>query len=214
MLGLAVRGCAAVLVLMLVGLLWVLAAGAMPSVKAFGWSFVTGQDWRANELEVPKRDAAGKVISGLVEFCKAHDAELLVTTSRRTPKEVESLFKERFTNNKICRLLVIANERNMEGAVAGILDLSNIVTVSGESVSMVSESIHSGKKVVVFDLEKKKKAVTKYDRVLADLEGQGYISRAIPADLGAKLEKAWKAPGGARSVDDREKPFEAVRRLI
>lgn len=160
------------------------------------------------------RDAAGKVISGLVEFCKAHDAELLVTTSRRTPKEVESLFKERFTNNKICRLLVIANERNMEGAVAGILDLSNIVTVSGESVSMVSESIHSGKKVVVFDLEKKKKAVTKYDRVLADLEGQGYISRAIPADLGAKLEKAWKATSPARSVDDREKTFEAVRRLI
>ncbi len=44
----------------------------------------------------------------------------------------------------------------IEGAVAGILDLSDIVTVSGESVSMVSEAIHSSKKVVAFDLEKKK----------------------------------------------------------
>ncbi|MCY2955075.1 MAG: phosphate ABC transporter permease subunit PstC [Planctomycetota bacterium] len=72
LLGLAVRGCAAVLVLMLVGLLWVLAAGAMPSVKAFGWSFVTGQDWRPNELEVPKRDAAGKVVM--------EDGEVVVET--------------------------------------------------------------------------------------------------------------------------------------
>lgn len=160
------------------------------------------------------KEAAGKVISGLVEFCKAHDADLLVTTSRRTPKEVEALFKERLGNSKMCKLLVIANERNFEGAVAGILGLCNIVVVSGESVSMVSEAIHSGKKVVVFDLEKRNKAVTKYDRVIAGLEREEYISRAMPPDLGAKLERAWKSQSPAKEVDDRERTLEAVKRLI
>ena len=62
--------------------------------------------------------------------------------------------------------------------------------------------------------EKKRKAVTKYDRVLAGLEDEGYITRAIPADLGAKLEKTWKSPLAVKCVDDRDKTFEAIRRLI
>ena len=98
--------------------------------------------------------------------------------------------------------------------MAGILSLCNIVVVSGESVSMVSEAIHSGKKVVVFDLEKRKEAVTKYDRVLASLERDGYISRALPPDLGAKLEKAWKSQRPAKEVDDRERTLEAIKRLL
>lgn len=160
------------------------------------------------------KEAASKVILGLSEFCKMHDADLLLTTSRRTPKDVEALFKDKLSNNKFCKFLVIANERNFEGAVAGILGLCSIVTVSGESVSMVSESIHSGKKVVVFDLEKKKPGLTKYDRVLAGLEREGYVSRAEPPDLGAKLEKAWKSHRPAKEVDDRERTLEAIRRLL
>jgi mitochondrial fission protein ELM1 len=160
------------------------------------------------------KEAAGKVIMGLLEFCKMHDADLLVTTSRRTPKEVETLLKERLAPMKLCKLLVIANERNFEGAVAGILGLSSIVAVSGESVSMVSEAIHSGKKVVVFGLEKRKKRVTKYDRVLAGLERDGHISRAEPPDLGARLEKVWKSQRPALEVDDRERTLAAIRRLL
>lgn len=160
------------------------------------------------------KESASKVIMGLLEFSKMHDADLLVTTSRRTPKDVEALFKEKLGNSKLCKLLIIANEQNVEGAVAGILGMSNIVTVSGESVSMVSEAIHSGNKVVVFDLEKRKEAMTKYDRVLAGLERDGYISRAKPPDLGAKLERAWKSQRPAREVDDRERIQEAIRRLL
>ncbi len=57
-----VRACSAIVLMMLLGLICILAVGAMPSIKAFGWSFVAARDWRPNELEVPKRDAAGKVI--------------------------------------------------------------------------------------------------------------------------------------------------------
>ncbi len=47
---------------MLLGLVAVLTYTAMPSIKAFGASFITGSEWRPNELEIPKLDAAGKVI--------------------------------------------------------------------------------------------------------------------------------------------------------
>jgi KDO2-lipid IV(A) lauroyltransferase len=167
-----------------------------------------------NPVFVMTKETISKVLYGLVEFCKAHDAELLLTTSRRTPKDAEALIKERLGKLKLCRLAIIANEKNMEGAVAGILGTSHIVAVSGESVSMVSEAIHSGRKVVVFDLEKRRKDVTKYYRVLAGLEREGYVSRAQPADLGAKLEKAWRSQRPAKEVDDRERTYNAIRKLL
>lgn len=160
------------------------------------------------------KDMANKAISGLIEFCKAYDADLLLTTSRRTPKEVEALIKERLSKYTFCKLMVIANEKNMDGAVAGILDLCDIVAVSGESVSMVSEAIHSGKKVVVFDLEKKNKGVTKYERVLDSLEREGYVNCAHPADLGTRLDKVWRAVRAIKSIDDRDRTLEAVKKLL
>jgi mitochondrial fission protein ELM1 len=159
-------------------------------------------------------DGANKMIMGVMEFCKANDAELLVTTSRRTPKEAEAMLKARLGNNRACKLLVVANERNMEGAVAGILDIGNIIAVSGESVSMVSEAIASGKKVVVFELEKKSKSVTKYERILADLERDGYLIRTTPAGLGAALERSWRRSSPRQGTDDREKIAGAIKRLL
>jgi phosphate transport system permease protein len=40
----------------------VLARAAMPSIQAHGLRFFTSSDWRPNELETPKRDAAGHVV--------------------------------------------------------------------------------------------------------------------------------------------------------
>jgi len=62
LLGLLVRASAAVIIIMLVGLLWVLAAAALPSIRTFGWSFITGTDWRPNELQVPRKGPDGKIV--------------------------------------------------------------------------------------------------------------------------------------------------------
>src|SRR5439155_17192264 len=56
-------GSAAILVLlMLASLLGVLTVAAIPSIRAFGFSFITSRDWRPNEIEQPKRDARGKIV--------------------------------------------------------------------------------------------------------------------------------------------------------
>src|SRR2546430_3375949 len=59
----ALTGAGAITVLlMLASLLVVLTIAAIPSIRAFGFSFVTSKDWRPNELEQPKRGPDGKVI--------------------------------------------------------------------------------------------------------------------------------------------------------
>lgn len=62
LLGIATRLAAVAIIGMLVALVVVLARAAVPSMKAFGWSFLTSTEWRANELEQPKRGPDGKVI--------------------------------------------------------------------------------------------------------------------------------------------------------
>jgi len=56
------RGAAMTVLLMLAGLIFVLLVAALPSIREFGWSFLTTSEWRANPLEQPMRGADGKII--------------------------------------------------------------------------------------------------------------------------------------------------------
>jgi len=160
------------------------------------------------------REMVDMAIKGILKFCRDFNAELLVTTSRRTPKAVEDLLKERLAGEERCRLLVIANERNIDEAVGGILDLSSLIVVSGESISMISEAVSSRKKVVAFELEKKKGAVTKHERALNGLGRDGYITVAKSTSLPQVMERVWRDASPVKRVDDLERIFAAVRRLI
>ena len=60
-------------ILILLGLLLtVLTSAAMPALREFGFSFITGSEWRPNALERPLRDAAGKIVF--------EDGEMVVQT--------------------------------------------------------------------------------------------------------------------------------------
>jgi phosphate transport system permease protein len=59
---LGVRSSGIVILLMMLSLVTVLTYAALPSFKAFGPGFLTSTQWRPNELERPKKDAAGKVV--------------------------------------------------------------------------------------------------------------------------------------------------------
>ena len=155
-----------------------------------------------------------KVINGLYKFCGEHNAEILATTSRRTPPEVEKAMKARLKDYPKCKLLIIANEKNISGAVGGILSSSRVVAVSEESVSMISEAISSGKKVVVFKLKKKEERKAKHERALNELEKEGYVTICRPEDLAFCIGKAWRDASPAKELKDKEMIFEAVRRLI
>ena len=155
-----------------------------------------------------------RVVSEMLKFCESRDAELLVTTSRRTGRALEAILKKILNKQPRCKLLVIANENNPPGTLSGILDLSDIVVVSGESISMVSEAISSGKKVVVFGLEKTRSSIAKHDRALWMLAGDGYVTISKAEDLDTTIDRVSKDSTPIKRVNDTEKIYEAMRALI
>jgi phosphate transport system permease protein len=61
-LGVATRGSAAAVLIMLAALVGVLTWSAMPSIRTFGAGFLVSSEWRPNELERPMKGPDGKVV--------------------------------------------------------------------------------------------------------------------------------------------------------
>ncbi len=112
----------------------------------------------AERLSVPKGSVAvflgGPVlgydfkqarIDFLLNLLRDFEGEVLITTSRRTPKWVE----EEVRKGK-WGYLVIASEYNPPGVVGAMLEQGNKILVTADSISMISEAISSGKQVGVW----------------------------------------------------------------
>ncbi len=155
-----------------------------------------------------------EVIDGIFRAAERVNAEILLTTSRRTPRAVEEILRERLSGHPRCRLLVVANERNVSEAVGGILSLADVVVVSGESISMISEAVSSGKPVVVFNLKKTALKPTKHELSLKGLAGMGYIKVVEPRGLAPALEEIVLEKRPRQKPKDMETIREAVRRLL
>jgi len=156
-----------------------------------------------------------KIVTELLKIAQELDAHLLVTTSRRTSKEIETLVKDRLLNNSFCPLLIIANEKNIEKAVPGILGLSDIVVVSGESISMVSEAVSSGKPVLVFmTKERIFKKDTKQKRFLENLRNKGYIDLVTPERIFERIRDLLNHPYKNRIFEEKELLYERIKKII
>lgn len=136
------------------------------------------------------RDDVEKALAGIRGAVEKIDADLLFTTSRRTSRAAEDIIKENLSKDRRCKFLVIANEKNVPNAVGGILSLSDIIIVSGESTSMISEAVSSNKKVIAFKGRKKTKRATKHDLFLDRLADAGYVTIAAPGNLSEAVYNA------------------------
>ncbi|HDZ77040.1 MAG TPA: hypothetical protein ENH41_03045 [Candidatus Omnitrophica bacterium] len=135
------------------------------------------------------------------------NTEILVTTSRRTPKDVEEVLKKELSGFKKCKLLIIANEKNIPEAVGAILGLSTIVIVSAESISMVSEAVSSQKLVIALDMPHKDEAILsdigkRHRLFLENLEKQKYIYLVEAEQIGYKLKELIKTKPNGKKLDD------------
>jgi Kdo2-lipid IVA lauroyltransferase/acyltransferase len=147
-----------------------------------------------------KEDAIFLLIEKIEESAQALSADVLVTTSRRTPKNIEALLKRRLANNPRCKLLVIANEKNKEGVVGGILGLCDVVIVSPESISMVSEAASSGAYILVFgaqDITDKR-----HKLFLKNLSSQGYIQPVDLKDISGHINRFLNGRPEKNILDD------------
>lgn len=152
----------------------------------------------------------------IAEICSNFNAELFGTTSRRTPPQAESILKETLAGSAVRSRLVIGREDTCPLTVEKILSMSDVVLASGESISMVSEAVASGRPVVVFMLDKKKPFPNKYERFLRDLAlGEAIVLArmeqlsAMTMDILSRVNQ-----GGRRLPNDPAMLAARLRRLL
>ena len=113
----------------------------------------------------------------LIEFIKniskENQIKWLITTSRRTPIDVEKKLEENLKS--YCAYFVSYNKKE-EKILLAFLGLSEAVFVTEESSSMISEAITSG--INVFTIGKEySNADENYKRILKKFEESNFISR-------------------------------------
>ncbi|PIU41772.1 MAG: hypothetical protein COS99_03680 [Candidatus Omnitrophica bacterium CG07_land_8_20_14_0_80_42_15] len=159
-------------------------------------------------------DVVNKVIDQLISLAGEIDADLLVTTSRRTPEDVDQMLKAGLGSYPRCRLLVIANEKNMDEAVGGILGLCHVVLVTCESISMISEAKAAFNYTLVLELEKRRKARAKHEIFLENLVLGGYIEMVRAENIARKVKYILAKKPQIKKIDDNGKVYEAVGRIL
>jgi len=157
-------------------------------------------------------DTVSEVIKQVKSASERLDADILVTTSRRTSREVELKAKEEFQDYSRCRLLIIANEKNIPEAVGGILGLSQVVITSSESISMISEAVNSGKYVLVFESPGLN---SRRQRFLEHFTKNRYIYLVdSPCDLSRKIEDIWLNRPPVYTTRDNLIVSEAIKKIL
>jgi KDO2-lipid IV(A) lauroyltransferase len=139
------------------------------------------------------------------------EADILLTTSRRTSLDIEKLLKKEFKDYPRCKLLIIANEKNIPQAVGGILALSKVIIASPESISMISEAVNSRKYVLVFNAPNLDK---KHRRFLNYFAKNKYIYLVDPCDLAGKIEEVWLSRPQMPTLGDNLLVTEAIKKIL
>ncbi|MBI2095481.1 MAG: mitochondrial fission ELM1 family protein [Candidatus Omnitrophica bacterium] len=158
-----------------------------------------------------------KSLEDIQRACRQTSSAVLAASSRRTPSWADAILKEKFQNKADCEVLVIANEANREGIVPGILGLSDLVVVTGESMSMVSEAVSAGKPVVVFMPAVNATGRAKTGEFLDRMVRERCVVMAGADDLYEVLLREIRSPNGfSGAAADRDAGTlrQAVRRLL
>jgi len=119
-----------------------------------------------------------RILKEIALSAEKEKADILISTSRRTSSGIEKKVMEEVASKKQCKLCIIANENNLPYAVPGILGMADMLIVSGESISMVSEAVSSGKPVLIFNGKKTGPKETRHDRFIRTLEETALIKVA------------------------------------
>ncbi|QAT16403.1 lipid A biosynthesis lauroyl acyltransferase [Candidatus Velamenicoccus archaeovorus] len=183
------------------------AAGRAGSPKI---GLLVGGDSRHYVIREPVADI---LVAQLRRILEETGAYLFVTTSRRTAGPVVRILREAFASQDNCKLFVDAAQDNPPGTVGGILCASDILVVSGESISMVSEAVASAKPVVVFEPQRLTER-NKVRRFLEKMQADGRIYLVKTPGIYDKLSWIIGTKPVAAKLDTRTGVIEALKKLI
>jgi len=160
-------------------------------------------------------DMASSLIDILLDICKKIDAQIAMTTSRRTDNYVEEMLKSRLKNDPLCCFFISSKENVYGNVVQGILGISELTIVTEDSFSMVCESVSSGKKSMILNVERKRgKPYKRRERVYRILVDQGYSKRSDLQNLMTDLIDYIKDKSNPKVLDDSQIAAQAIQCLF
>lgn len=157
------------------------------------------------------------VVNQLKGVLRDLGCELLVSSSRRTPAKIDQILFREFKKHPACPLLVSPNKEDIPEAVGGMLALGDIIVVSGDSISMVSEAATSGKNVIVFLPEKRVQSAhfaNKHLQFLNTLHDYGHIISTDARNVGQVIYEMLQGKRQTRKLEDSANVYEALNRVI
>ena len=126
----------------------------------------------------------------LTPLLKIRDAKFLITTSRRSGKDVEDTVKEIFSGCPNLELLFLFSRNPNQNSLTAILGAATHVLVTEDSVSMVSEAVTAGFKVGLIRLPRttgKVKHMLGYGARRFDDMFAEFAERGLIEDFGTDL---------------------------
>ena len=151
---------------------------------------------------------------GIKEAVEKVEGCFYITTSRRTPEASENILKQELSRDKSCLNFISGKSDDDKETVEKILARSNVIIVSAESISMVSEAVSSGKPVLVFMPEKKSEKENKYEKFVKDLENGGYLTIVNTSEIKEKTSTYISEEYTPKRVDDDKKIVDKMYKLF
>lgn len=186
-----------------------------------------------HEINLSERPRIGLLIGGtdrhetitivdaekLSKICEAiameMNAQILMTTSRRTPPDVTAHLVSTIKHSDRCSLFIDANTPSeLEDPYQAILALSDLLIVTADSFSMVCEAASSGRKVIVLTLSSKNVRLPKRYKVYEYMEQHTIVSRCRLEGLAKQIKSALTSQVSNTPLQDTETAVQAIRQLV
>jgi mitochondrial fission protein ELM1 len=161
-------------------------------------------------------ETAKRLVDSLLKVSDLMNAEIALTTSRRTPTEVEKLIELTLSKQQRCALLAIAGGTiAVSNPVSVILAISDIVIVTEDSFSMVCEAASSGKKVIIVEVDRKKHLPhPARESAYVSLSEKLGITRCKIEELEGWVPKLMADKAPQKALEDAKIAADAIRKLL
>lgn len=147
----------------------------------------------------------GDFIGKLKEFSLNKEYKILISTSRRTTEKAEEIIEKELKNFRNTEVIVYPRRKNYDFVFEGFIFLSEIVFISSESISMISESLSFKKPCVCVFLQKQE---NKHKVFLDSIEKEASFLKS-PYNIEEIKPKA-----SSLFEDNRRVIKEAIRKLL
>lgn len=155
----------------------------------------------------------------LSEICEATaermNAQVFITTSRRTPSDVTEYLVSTVKDTDWCPFFITPDTSSeLEDPYQAILALSDLLIVTADSFSMVCEAASSGRSVAVLTLSHKSVRPPKRYEVYRYMEENAIVSRCRLDGLETHIINSLTSDMSNKPLQDTETAVEAIRRLV